>query len=149
MVFIGKLEQTLRLPTVQTVSLWLVWMLRKKTAKVPPLVREESVFWSMVFFDFVFLTGNRLFMLILPCHNQLFAFALVFSEKRAISSAKVAKTSFLAFLMVFLVGARALYLSIPAVARMDTKQLETHRVLLHYRKSTTKAVGVLFRTHFV
>ena len=48
MIFDGKLEQTLTLPTVQIVSLWLVWMLRKKTAKVPPLIPEESVFWSMV-----------------------------------------------------------------------------------------------------
>ena len=35
MGFGGKVEQVLTLPTVQIVFLWLVWMLRKKTAKVP------------------------------------------------------------------------------------------------------------------
>ena len=44
----GKVEQALTLPTVQTVSLWLVWMLRKKTTKLPPLNPEVSVFRSMV-----------------------------------------------------------------------------------------------------
>ena len=48
MVFSGKVEQVLTLPTVQTVSLWLVWVLRKKTTKVPPLIPEVSVFRSMV-----------------------------------------------------------------------------------------------------
>ena len=48
-----------------------------------------------------FLTGNRLCMLVLPCCNLVSAFAPVFSEKRAFLSAKVAKTSFLAFLSVF------------------------------------------------
>ena len=46
-IFSGKLEQALTLPTVQTVFLWLVWMLRKKTAKVPPLIPEVLTFWSM------------------------------------------------------------------------------------------------------
>ena len=48
MGFGGKVEPVLTLPTAQTVSLLLVWMLRKKTAKVPPLIPEVSVFWSMV-----------------------------------------------------------------------------------------------------
>ena len=41
-------------------------------------------------------------MLVSPCCNLLCAFAPVFSEKSAFLSAKVAKTSFLAFLSVFL-----------------------------------------------
>ena len=48
MIFGGNLEQALTLPTVQTVFLWLVWMLRKKTAKVSPLNPEVSTFRSMV-----------------------------------------------------------------------------------------------------
>ena len=48
MGFGGKVEQALTLPTVQTVSLWLVWMLRKKTAKVPPLNPEKMTIWSVV-----------------------------------------------------------------------------------------------------
>ena len=48
MGFGGKVKQALTLPTVQTVSLWLVWMSRKKTAKVPPLNPEKSTFWSVV-----------------------------------------------------------------------------------------------------
>ena len=48
MGFNGKVEQALTLPTVQTVFLWLVWMLIKKTAKVPPLNPEKSTFWSVV-----------------------------------------------------------------------------------------------------
>ena len=48
MGFGGKVEQVLTLPTMQTVFLWLVWMLRKKTAKVPPLNPEKSTFWSVV-----------------------------------------------------------------------------------------------------
>ena len=56
-----------------------------------------------IFFDCVFLTGKPLCMLVLPCCNLVCAFAPVFSEKSAFLSAKVAKTSFLAFLSVFLV----------------------------------------------
>ena len=41
-------------------------------------------------------------MLIFPCFNLVCAFAAVFSEKSPILGAKVAKTSFLAFLSVFL-----------------------------------------------
>ena len=52
MGFGGKVEQALTLPTVQTVSLWLVWMMRKKTTKVPPLIPEVSVFRSMVWKNF-------------------------------------------------------------------------------------------------
>ena len=48
MEFGGKVEQALTLPTVQTVFLWLVWMLRKRTVKVPPLNPEKSTFWSVV-----------------------------------------------------------------------------------------------------
>ena len=48
MGFGGKVEQALTLPTVQTVFVWLVWMLRKRTAKVPPLNPEKSTFWSVV-----------------------------------------------------------------------------------------------------
>ena len=105
MIFYGKLEQTLTLPTAQTVSLWLVWLLRKKTAKVPPLIPEESVFWSMVWkiFSIVYFdSSNHLCMLVLPFFNLVCAFAFVFSEKSAFMSAKVAKTSFLAFLSVFI-----------------------------------------------
>ena len=61
MVFSGKLEQTLTLPAVQTVSLWLVWLLRKKTAKVPPLNPQESVFLEYgmkKFLDCVFFDGE-------------------------------------------------------------------------------------------
>ena len=48
MGFNRTIEQALTLPTVQTVSLWLVWMLRRRTAKVPPLNPEKSTFWSVV-----------------------------------------------------------------------------------------------------
>ena len=41
-------------------------------------------------------------MLVFPCCNVVCAFAAVFSEKSSILGAKVAKTSFLAFLSVFL-----------------------------------------------
>ena len=41
-------------------------------------------------------------MLVCPCCNLVCAFAAVFSEKSPILRAKVAKTSFLAFLSVFL-----------------------------------------------
>ena len=46
--------------------------------------------------------GNRLFMLIFHCCNLVCAFATVFREKSPILGAKVAKTSILAFLSVFL-----------------------------------------------
>ena len=45
-------------------------------------------------------------MLVFPCCNLVCAFAAVFKEKSAILSAKVAKTSLLPFLNVFL-GTRA------------------------------------------
>ena len=48
-----------------------------------------------------YLMGNRLFTLFCLCCNLVCAFAAVFSEKSAILSAKVAKSSFLAFLSVF------------------------------------------------
>ena len=48
MGFGGKVEQVLTLPTVQTVFLLLVWMLKKGTAKVPTLNPEKSTFWSVV-----------------------------------------------------------------------------------------------------
>ena len=105
MGFGGKKEQTLTLPTVQTVSLWLVWMLRKKTAKVPPLNPGKSTFWSVVWKIFsiaYFLMGNCLVRLVLPYCNSVCAFAAVFSEKSPILGAKVEKTSFLAFLSLFL-----------------------------------------------
>ena len=41
-------------------------------------------------------------MLVFPCCNLVCAFAAVFSEKSPILGAKVAKTSLLAFLSVFL-----------------------------------------------
>ena len=41
-------------------------------------------------------------MLVFPCCNLVCAFAAVFSEKSPILGAKVAKTSILAFLSVFL-----------------------------------------------
>ena len=41
-------------------------------------------------------------MLVFPCCNLVCAFAVIFSEKSPILGAKVAKTSFLAFLSVFL-----------------------------------------------
>ena len=46
--------------------------------------------------------GNRLVRLVLPYCNSVCAFAAVFSEKSPILGAKVEKTSFLAFLSVFL-----------------------------------------------
>ena len=54
------------------------------------------------FFDCVFFDGVSFFMLVFPCCNLVCAFAAVFSEKCPILGAKVAKTSFLAFLSVFL-----------------------------------------------
>ena len=54
------------------------------------------------FFDCVFLKGNHLFMLVFPCCKVVCAFAAVFSEKSPILCARVAKTSLLAFLSVFL-----------------------------------------------
>ena len=45
---------------------------------------------------------NRLVRLVLPYCNSVCAFAAVFSEKSPILGAKVEKTSFLAFLSVFL-----------------------------------------------
>ena len=60
MGFGGKVEEALKLPTVQTVFLWLVWMLRKRTAKVPPQVQSGKIdilecgmkkFFDCVFFD--------------------------------------------------------------------------------------------------
>ena len=47
MVFGGPLAQVLALLTVNA-CLWLVWMLKKKTAKVPSFMPELSTFWSMV-----------------------------------------------------------------------------------------------------
>ena len=41
-IFAGKLEQALTLLTVEIVFLWLVLMLRKKAANVPPLIPEVS-----------------------------------------------------------------------------------------------------------
>ena len=46
--------------------------------------------------------GNRFFMLVFPFCNLVSAFAAVFSEKIAILGTKVAKTSILGFLSVFL-----------------------------------------------
>ena len=59
MVFGGKLEQTLKLPTVKTVSLWLVWLLRKKdgegttphAARIGFLEYGMKKFLDCVFFD--------------------------------------------------------------------------------------------------
>ena len=59
MVFGGKLEQTLTLPTVQIVSLWLVWLLRKKDGEgtTPHSARISFLEYGMkkvldcVFFD--------------------------------------------------------------------------------------------------
>ena len=102
--FSGKVEQGLTLPTVQTVFFWLVWMLRKKTANVPPLYPEKSTFWSVVWKNFsiaYFLMRNRLVRLVLPYCNSVCAFAAVFSEKSLILGAKVEKASFLTFLSVF------------------------------------------------
>ena len=50
-----KLEQVLTLPTVQTVFLSLVWVLRKKTAKVPPLNPEVCFldYGMKIFFSIV------------------------------------------------------------------------------------------------
>ena len=93
--------------------------------------------------------GNRLFMLVSPCCNLVCAFATVFSEKSPILGAKVAKTSILAFLSVFLGTSLGALAFITEVAKVDGKQLKTSRVLLHNEKITKKAVGVLFGTHFV
>ena len=108
MIFSGKLEQTLTLPTVETASLWLVWMLRKRRRRYHPSFRKNQFFgvWYEILIFSYFLTGKCLFIIILPCCNLVCAFAPVFNEKSAILSAKVAKTSFLAFLRVF-IGTRA------------------------------------------
>ena len=42
MVLGGILEQALTLPTVQTVFIWLARVLRKKRAKVPPLIPKSQ-----------------------------------------------------------------------------------------------------------
>ena len=55
-----------------------------------------------------FFEGNCIFMLSFFCCILVCAFAAVFSEKSPILGAKLAKTSFLAFLSGFFVRARAL-----------------------------------------
>ena len=77
----------------------------EKKDRVPPLIPEVSVFRSMIrkIFSIVyFLMGNRFFLLVFPCCNLVCAFAAVFNGKSPILGAKVAKTTFLAFLSFFL-----------------------------------------------
>ena len=104
-VFGGKLEEALTSPTVQTVSQWLLWVLKNEAAKVPLLIWEESAFWSMVWKTFsiaFFCMGNYLIMLVFPCCNSMLAFAPVFSEKELFPLQKSPKTSFLGFFNTFL-----------------------------------------------
>ena len=152
-VFGGKLEQVSMLPTVQAVSLWLVWVLRKKTANVSPLLSENSTFWSMVWKTIrlrivIFECGivwKCLFLLVTSQCSILHLFLL----KKGIFRVKVAKTSFSAILALFLVRAWALYVLPTKIVKMDGKQLNITRVLLSKVTITRKAVGVLFETLFV
>ena len=71
-------------------------------------------------------------MLVFYCCNLVCTFAAVFREKRATLSAKVSKTSFLAFLSVFMVRARALYVSaqqLPKSMESSPRHLEFCNIL--------------------
>ena len=102
MIFGGKLEQTLTLPNRFSLA-GLDVEKKDGEGNTPHSGRFSFLEYGMkTFFDCVFLTGNHFCMLVSPCFNLVCAFAPVLSEKSAFLCAKVAKTSFLAFLKFFL-----------------------------------------------
>ena len=77
--------------------------------------------------------------------NSTSAFAAVFSKKKPIFSAKVAKTSVATFVGFFNVRARALQVLAKAVAIENENQPESCKVLRKKVTSARKTIGVLFR----
>ena len=148
MVFGGKLEQTLKLPTVQTVLLWLVWVLRKKDGEGITLHCRSIDIWSMVwkkYFDCELFAHASFFLLQLSL-----CFCHCYQWKKCGFACKTSKNVVIGiFECFFLVRARARFVLATAVAKRYGKQLETFRVLLHTVMSTRETVGDHFWTHFV
>ena len=133
MVFGRKLEQTLTLQTIQIVSSC-------------PKYRLFGV-WYEKFFDCVFFDGESFVHATLYLLQLNVCFCTCFQRKKCVFECE--STRFWHFWVFLLVRARALYVSVTALAKTAVNQLKTLRVLLHNVTSTRKAVGVLFWTHFV
>ena len=152
LIFGGKLAPTLTLPTVQTVYLWLVWMLRKKDGRgtTPHSGRISFLEYCMKnFFDCVFFNGESFVHASFTLLQLIVCFCICFQWKKCVFECTSCKNVVFGILECFswYELKRSMYQS--QHLQNDGKQLKTFRVLLRKVMSTRKAVGVLFGTHCV